>query len=338
MAVLHVVCIDASRNLWHTIRLINGNWVPFGPVRDVVLAENPGSLNPGAFDKVDCAGVVNDLHLCLQSGNEVAHTIRRINGSWFPFGNLLSAARAPSGVIHSVAATQVNGQLNVCAAIKTGTGQIESTVHSLFLAIRSSTGSWRQFENFGGSFEDVACAEDGSQLHFCGTTYDSKGIRQNALEHALRPSGGGPFTPFRDVRSVVLAQNPGSLDPGEFNLVSCAGLAGELHVCTISSGRLFHTIRRTDRSWFPFGNVVDVVVAQNPGSPRPMGLRSISCDMVNGELHLICVDSAGVPWHTVRRAERTWFPFRDVRRTVLSQNPGSPDPGSIQSVAIADSF
>jgi hypothetical protein len=200
MAVLHVVCIDDARNLWHTIRLIDGTWLPFGDVRDVVLRQNPGSFNPAAFDGVDCAGVINDLHVCLQSGNEVAHTIRRIDGSWFPFGDALSAARAPSGVVFSIAATGVNGQLNLCAAIRTGNGETESTVHSLFLAIRASTGSWRQFENFGGSFDDVACAEDGTQLHFCGSTFDPKGIRHRALEHALRPSGGGPFTPFADVR------------------------------------------------------------------------------------------------------------------------------------------
>jgi hypothetical protein len=140
------------------------------------------------------------------------------------------------------------------------------------------------------------------------------------------------------MRSVVLAENPGSFDPGSFDLVSCAGFAGELHACVISSGRLFHTVRRANGTWSPFDNVVDVVLEQNPGSPRPMPLGSISCDMVNGELHLICVDSAGVPWHTILRAIGTWFPFRDVRDTVLSQNPGSPDPGSIRSVAIADSF
>jgi len=274
MAVLHVVCIDAARNLWHTIRLINGNWLPFGDVRDVVLRENPGSFNPAAFDEVDCAGVVNDLHVCLRSGSEVVHTIRRIKGSWFPFGDVLSAARAPRGVIFSVAATEVNGQLNLCAAIRTGSGELESTRHSLFLTIRASTGSWRQFEDLGGSFDDIACAEDGSQLHFCGITFDSKGVRQRALEHALRPSGGGPFTPFRDMRSVVLAENPGSFDPGSFDLVSCAGFAGELHACVISSGRLFHTVRRANGTWSPFDNVVDVVLEQNPGSPRPMPLEA----------------------------------------------------------------
>lgn len=338
MAVLHVVCIDDTRNLWHTIRRIDGTWLPFGDVRSVVLGENPGSLDPGGFDDVDCAGVVNDLHVCLRTGNDVVHTIRRIDGSWFPFGDVLLAGQAPRGAIFSVAAAQVNGQLHICAAIQRRGPVLVSAEHSLFHTIRGSTGSWRQFQNFGGSFDDIACAGVGGQLHFCGTTFDRQGIRLNALEHALRPSGGGPFTPFGDVRSVVLTENPGSLDPGLFHSVSCAGLAGELHVCTISSGRLFHTIRRADGTWFPFGDVVRVVVAQNPGSPLPMGLGSVSCAMVNGEIHVICVDNAGVPWHTVRRADGTWFPFGDVRSAVLRHNPQSSVPGPIRSVAIADSF
>src|SRR5688500_5661432 len=136
MAVLHVVSIDASRNLWHTIRRIDGTWLPFGDVRDVVLGENPGSLNPGTFDEVDCAGVGNDLHVCLRAGNQqVVHTIRRINGTWFPFGDVLSAARAPNGTIFSVAATEVNGLLDLCAAIQTHTGQLVSIDKALFLTI-----------------------------------------------------------------------------------------------------------------------------------------------------------------------------------------------------------
>ena len=338
MAVLHIVLIDNNRNLWHTIRRLDGSWLPFGPVRAVVLGENPGSLNPDPFEDVDCTGVVNDLHICLRTTtNQIIHTIRRIDGSFFPFGDASSAAQAPNGTVVSVAAAQVNGQLNLCAAIQTRNPPLVSTNHTLFHSIRGALGPWRPFQPVGGSFDDIASAEAGGQLHFCGTTFDSQGIRQNVLEHALRPSGG-PFTPFRDVRSDVLAQNPGSLDPGLFHLVSCAGLDGALHICTISSGRLFHTIRRANGTFFPFGDVVGVVVAQNPGSPRPMNLGSISCVMVNGELHVLCVDSAGMPWHTIRRADGTWFPFGDVVGVVVAQNPGSPVPGPIRSVAIADSF
>lgn len=338
MAVLHVVCIDNAQNLWHTIRRNDGTWFPFGDVRGVVLGSNPGSLNPGPFDDLACAGVVNDLHVCLlTTTNQVIHTIRLINGSWSPFGDASSAAQAPNGNVFSVAAAQVNGQLQMGAAIQTRNPPLVSIDKSLFHTIRNATGAWRPFQNFGGSFDDIAFAEAGGQLHFCGITFDRQGIRQNVLEHALRPSGG-TFTPFGDVRGAVLAQNPGSFDPGLFHLVSCAGLAGELHVCAISSGRLFHTIRRVNGTWFPFGDVVGVVVAQNPGSPRPMNLRSISCAMVNGELHVICVDGAGGLWHSIRLANGTFFPFGDVTNVVLAQNPGSPVPGTIQTVAIADSF
>jgi hypothetical protein len=84
--------------------------------------------------------------------------------------------------------------------------------------------------------------------------------------------------------------------------------------------------------------VVNVVAAQNPGSHQPAGVGSISCAMVNSELHVICVDSAGVAWHTIRRIDGSWFPFVNVMQDVLRWNPGSTLPGSIVSIAVADSF
>jgi hypothetical protein len=338
MAVLHVLCVGASGMLTHTIRRIDGSWLPFGDVRSVVLGANPGSPDPVAFEDVACAGVGNDLQLCgLTRGGGVVHTIRALDGSWpFGFGDLLAAAAAPRGSVFSVGAAGLPDQFRACAAIKTTTGSIVSTDQALYETARNSAGSWSPFANRGGSFSDVSFAQAGGMLHFCGITFDHAGVASNMLNHALK--SGSTWTPFGDVRSVVLAENPGSFDPGLFHLVSCAGIDGELHICAISSGRLFHTIRRANGTFSPFGDVVTAVVGGNPGSPSPSGLGSVSCAGVNGELHILCVDAAGALWHTIRRADGTFFPFGDVKDVILGVHPGSLDPGQIATVAVADSF
>lgn len=338
MAVLHVVCIDRTGRLTHTIRRIDGTWLPFGDVKGVVLGTNPGSFDPGSFTDVACAGVGNDLQVCgLTQGGGLVHTIRAIAGNWpFGFGDVLAAASAPQGTVLAIGAAGMGGQLRVAAAIRRRTGTIVSVDQELHEAARNPSGAWAAFANRGGSFSDVSFGQAGGQLHFCGTTFDHRGIRMNVLEHALKT--GSTWSPFGDVRGVVLAQNPGSLDPGLFHLVSCSGIDGQLHVCAISSGRLIHTIRRADGSWTAFGDVVAEVVRENPASPSPSGLGSVSCAGVNGELQVTCVDGNGVLWHTIRRGDGTWFPFGNVKAVVLGSNPGTLDPGPISVVSVADSF
>ena len=341
MAVLHVLCVGADGMLTHTVRLLNGMWLPFGDVRSVVLGENPGSPDPVAFNDVACAGVGNDLQLCgLTRGGGVVHTIRALDGKWpFGFGDVLAVA-GPVGRqadVGSVGAAGVPNQLRACAAIRTTTGGGNvSPDYELFETIRNSVGSWHPFVNHGGSFSDVSLAMAGGLLHFCGITLEQGGGGAHMLNHALK--SGSTWTPFGDVKSVVLAENPRSLDPGDFYGVSCAGIDDELHICALSDGHLFHTIRRANGTFFPFRDVVTDIVQENPGSPSPRWITNVSCVGVNRELHIACVDDTGMLWHTIRRADTTFFPLGDVKGVVLSENPGSLNPGKIATVAVADSF
>ena len=96
----------------------------------------------------------------------------------------------------------------------------------------------------------------------------------------------------------------------QFNVVSCAGSpVGTLHICAISSGRLFHAVRKPDGSSSPFEDVAAAVTAGNPGSPTPADVASVGCAVVNGQLNLVSVDSAGMLWHVIRRANGAWQSF-----------------------------
>jgi hypothetical protein len=147
---------------------------------------------------------------------------------------------------------------------------------------------------------------------------------------------------FRDVGAEIRREHPGpgTIHPDLFHQVACAGSSnGDLHVITAASGKLFHTIRLAGGSWSEFGDVVtEISVREHPGSKAPQQIGAIGCAMVSDELHVACVDGSGIVWHTIRRAERTWYPFGNVLDVVHGDNPGSRLSLPMASIAVADSF
>lgn len=340
MAVMHLTCISDG-TLLHAIRDLKGKWTALGDVRAEILREWPDSLDPGRFEDVACADVAGVLHVCANAeANNLIHAIRLLNGSWTAFGDVRLAAQAPSGAIFSVAAAGIGSQLRLLIAFRRG-GSTWSTNHEVWETFRNPSGQWRRFENRGGSFDHISCAGVGAELHIAGITFDSQGIRIGALEHAVDVPGPN-WTPFGDVRAEILREHPGSLDPGTFGSVACAAFADELHLCAIGGGRILHTIRKVDGTWFPFGPVIDVVVAQNPGTRLPNGATALSCAVIGEDLHLVFTDLNGEIWRTVRRRlappHKEWEPFRTLREEILRDQPTSAFPARFSCVAIADSF
>jgi hypothetical protein len=79
-----------------------------------------------------------------------------------------------------------------------------------------------------------------------------------------------------------------------------------LHLVGVTTdGRLWHTVRNTNGTWTPFGDVEGQ--AGDRGS-----FVDVDCARVAGSLHVARVTSDGRLWHTVRRPNGTWTPFGDV--------------------------
>jgi hypothetical protein len=79
-----------------------------------------------------------------------------------------------------------------------------------------------------------------------------------------------------------------------------------LHLAAINAaGRLWHTIRFTDGSWQPFGDVE--IPAGEKGDLADVGIAA-----VGPALHLVAVTTTGRLWHTIRFADGSWQPFGDV--------------------------
>jgi hypothetical protein len=129
----------------------------FGDVGRQVLLENPGSLDPGSFHFVSCAAETDGrLHICTAASGRLFHTIRRADGTWSAFGDVVAeitrehpGAPAPAA-IGSVGCAVVGGELHLTAIDAAGV---------LWHTIRHGDGSWSEF---GDVLAEVAREHPGS--------------------------------------------------------------------------------------------------------------------------------------------------------------------------------
>jgi hypothetical protein len=300
--------------IFHSIRFAAGNWLPFGDV-----TQQAG--NPGAFWDVSIAGneTTAELHMIGRTGPPVPeptngklwHTIRSADGKWVPFGDVLEQTGGPSaGIFSNIDISLITGNLHVAGT---------TTAGGVWHAIRASNGVWTPLGNVlgqipgpGSPFIDISIAGNGvtGVLHVVALTEDG------GIWHTIRRADGG-WLAWGNVK----AQRAGN--PGVATDLGIALVGAELQVAVrTGDSKIWHTIRASDGSWLPFG---DVTV--QAGKPDQFFDVAAAGNNQTGEQQLVTggLDSL---WHTIRRADGTWFPFGDI-------NAQAGNEGSIEAVAAA---
>ena len=262
---------------------------------------------------------------------ELKHAIRDPGDNWTPFGdvqtetNKIGPNPGIGPLVQVACATTLGDELHVCALDRRA---------KLWHTIRSANGVWpfpfgdvqaetrKVGPNPGiGPISHVACAAGSitNELHVCAVDMQGK------LWHTVRRSDGVWPDAFADIQAETGKAGPNPAI-GPTRRVACAlDESGELHVCALDqNGRLWHTIRRADRSWpFQFANVGTETAIAGPNPTAPFG--EIACAVhrgPNANLHL-CATTAvrgqrtdGQVWHTTRRVNGTWSKFTNVFETV----------------------
>ena len=137
---LHVLALDQTGGLWHTLRNDNGDWpAPRGNVRQVILEQTNTDI--GSVSHTACAVTPNgDLHvIALDQTGRLLHTLRNDNGNWpAPWGDVRQVIRDQGnpdvGSLKFVSCTTSNnGDLRVLALDQTG---------RLLHTLRNENGNW----------------------------------------------------------------------------------------------------------------------------------------------------------------------------------------------------
>ncbi|WP_185921646.1 phospholipase D-like domain-containing protein [Streptomyces sp. WAC06614] len=214
--------------------------------------------------------------------------IRLADGSWTGFTDVQSKAGNINGV-HAVAAAGINADTHVVAL--GGDGRIHHTV-------RKDDGTWAAFGDVGavagvlGSVTQLSAVSLGNDLHVVA-------VADGKVFHTIR-NATGHWTPFGDVAGAV-----GPI--GTVTAAATAGVGGELQLVAISGGKALHTIRNTAGQWSSWGDVAAAAGATGP-------ISSVSMAGTGGDAQIVvATDNGSRQYHAVRRTDRTWTPFADLK-------------------------
>jgi uncharacterized protein YkwD len=258
-SALHLCAITSAGRLWHTARLSNGDWLPFGDVAA------QASSDPGAFVSVALANINNELHvLGVTSDGKLWHTIRHVDGTWLPFGDVKGQAGDP-GAFRRVAATvrpdPQSGAPSLYVLGVTAGGQLEAT-------LRDPSGAWSPFGPTAASLSDALQ---------CAVTFTGAGTRRDLAEVTL----GGQLMIAADSSGANAAagtiESLGSSLPQPVTRVSIAPASDsspQVQIAAVTAdGGLWHQIG-SPGSWTGFGDVKGQT--SDPGS-----VVSVSVDVLH---------------------------------------------------------
>jgi hypothetical protein len=286
---LHI-CVHAFNDeLWHTMETGPGTFTGWGAAHSVAFS---GLELPF---RVDCAAVGPQLHVCVDgrtrsgailSQPAVWRSIRAPSGSWSQrrevtgrnpvYKDIGCATITPAGA-------GARPQLEILARALDRSGT-EALIHTTLLPTGGSSGDANIVAGGPSAattdfsrVKSLASAGIGTELHIVVAANDD-------LFHTVLGSAGGVAELFTSVR--VMVNDPSFTGtPGtplrQLIFPACANVGGNLHVCALSAGQIFHTIRLASGLWrnpesSPVGVFGDVTAAV-PGGPSTPFFISIAC-------------------------------------------------------------
>lgn len=287
---LHI-CVLEPGALWHTLETGPGAFTGWGPAHSVAFS----GVSTG--DRVDCAAMGSQLHVCVEGAKRtgalvsnpvVWRSVRNPSGAWSTPREVTLRYQAIRDVACATITPSGSGarpQLEILTRAAAPTGS-QPLVHTTLLPTGASSGDVNVSASDRGaspvssfpSVGTVAAAGIGSALHVVlGGGTD--------LFHTVFGSAGGTFELFGLVRALVgdpaFMGAPFGVSLPPLTLPASANVGGNLHVCAVSNGRIFHTIRLASGAWRnPESNTVGVfgdVTAAVAGGPSNPNFVAIAC-------------------------------------------------------------
>ena len=332
---LHMCGTTNDGRLWHASRPKDNSgpvpaWGPWSPWEEVKAM---GADDAGPFVNVACAVIWRDInsqnteefHVCaLTVDGRLLHTSRVSPNDWQPFEDLKTRIQGNWDTFQVEKVTSGSFLDDVCVIVLTTQGQ-----HRILHVTHNPDGTQGLEDvtdanraGFPGSFANSACAKvepEGLlvELHVCGVTQDGK------LWHTLLESLENSWQPFVDVQTLAKSPPQGIAD------VSITQGDQDLHVFAQAAGDLWHTVRFSNPpNWQSHFDRIK----EKAGDPGAFG--SISCALVDSDLHVCGVTQDGKLWHTMRTSANplAWQLFEDVTAA------GGGNPGSFSCINIAVNF
>ncbi|MFJ6676123.1 hypothetical protein ACIQMJ_33910 [Actinosynnema sp. NPDC091369] len=252
--------------------------------------------------------VPGDVHLVTTlTGGEVAHTIRRGDGSWYPFGTIPDAPRAHYS--NNLVSAIVGDEEHVMHNWYYGVGPYYQAYRYV---IRHADGSWtEQTPVADGPTSDVDLAAVAGELH----RVQRGGDTGTALTHRVRHADG-TWTPW----TAIPAQVDHDSD------FAIAGVGTDLRLLTLNppvNGVLSSFVRQSDGTW---AQGADVPFAPSSGATA----TAVDIAQVGAELHAVVVGSDGGLYHAALRSTG-WTTFHEV-----ASQTGAPG-GTVDELSITAS-
>lgn len=248
-----------------------------------------------------------DTHFVTATHTDLYDAVDPASGPFLPVDRI-SRMTGPVASFPKISMVTVGNQIHLLAVVN---GVVR---HS----IRRTDGSW-------SAFTDVPT--DGVSIIVRVIAVNVGGALQAVLLNAGRSayhaarSATGTWTQFIDIETQA-----GGLS--NIDEVSAAGtIYGRLGVVVESSGRHYHTTRRSNGSWDGWENVT--ARTGNPGGSY-FESSNMTVASVGSDVHLITVGLGGL-FHAIRSPDGSWTKFRNVFEQAL--NPGNT---GIQALAATE--